>query len=261
MNSYKLWTDNIRLRKRYYTITDKEGNNLKELNENGQVWTVDYETDFCMEFLSNHGALKVIKTNGLTNCFAKEHFKFKSTIEIIIGFLTFWINFPVPKYVISNKNFKDGYYLINILYKPKKEDNYPNDFENFHYGIDRIERIFDRNINTALDSKYVFSCRDDANNYIKMIDPYTYFNDWDTEIVFVNGKANTIERIIMLGFCSISLIFIDLIFNSSFKLFIYKFIDFLISLNFNVFNYCYIGSMLFIIIKIFFLLEELKKDN
>ncbi len=261
MKRYKLWTENIRLRKRYYTITDKEGNKLKELNANGRVWTVDCRRDFCMEFLSDHDALKVIKTNGLNNCFAKEHFEFKSIIEIIIGYLTFWINFPVPKYVIRDKNVKYGYYLINLLYIPKKEEDYPNNFEDFHYGIDKIKRIFSENIEAALASKYVFNCRDDANNYIKLIDPYTYFNNWDSEIVFVKGKLNTIERIILLGFFSIGLILIDLIFNSSFKIFIFKSLDFLISLNFNVFDYCYIGSMLFIIIKLFLSLEDFKQDN
>lgn len=258
MNRFKLWTDNLRLRKRYYTISDKEGNQLKELNENGQAWTVDYRRDFCLEFLSDHDAKKEIKKSELTNCFVKEHFEFKSIIEIIIGYLTFWINYPVPKYVISNKSVKYGYYLINLLYKPKKEDNYPNDFENFHYGIDTPERIFCKNIQAALNSKYVFNCRDDANNYIKLIDPFNYFTNWDTEIVFVKGKLNTIERIILLGFFSIGLILIDLIFNSSFKIFIFKFIDFIISLNYSVFNYFYISIMLFIFIKMLLSMDEFK---
>ena len=95
MNRYELWTANLRLRKRYYTITDKEGNYLEEVNENGLVWTLDYKRGYTLAYLSVHDALKVIRTKELNNCFVNEHFEFKSIVDIILGYLTFWISMEI----------------------------------------------------------------------------------------------------------------------------------------------------------------------
>ncbi|HRI33293.1 MAG TPA: hypothetical protein PLD02_06040 [Saprospiraceae bacterium] len=259
MNRYELWTGNLRLRKRYYTITDNEGNHLKEVNENGLVWTLDYKRGFPLFYLSVHDALKVIRTKELNICFVKEHFEFKSIVDIIFGYLTFWINFPVARFVISNKAFKDGKYLINLLYEPDKKDNSLKHFENFPYGMTNIEKIFSKNIEAALKSNYVFKCQEDANNFIKVLDPYINFTNCEAELVFVKGKMNTIERIIHVGWFSFSLLLIDLFFNSSFKIFIFKVINLVISLGFNVVNYFYICCMLFIFINILNII--LRKDD
>ena len=154
---------------------------------------------------------------------------------------------------------KYGNYLINLLYEPDKKDNSLKHFENFPYGIVKIERIFSKNIEAALNSNYVFNCRDDANNFIKVFDPYNNFTKCEAELVFVKGKMNTIERIIHLGWFSFGLLLIDLFFESRFQIFIFKVINLVISLNFNVFNYFYIGCMLFIFIN--FLNIILRKNN
>ncbi len=259
MKRYELWTDNLRLRRRYYTITDKEENHLKEINENDLVWTLDYKRGFPLVYLSDHAAFKVIRTKELTNCFVKEHFEFKSIIEIFFGYLTFWINYPVAKFVISNKSYKYGNYLINLIYEPNIKDTSLKYFENFPYGIDKIERVFSKNIEAALKSNYVFNCRDEAKNFIKLIDPYNNFTNIETELVFVKGKINTIKRIFHLGVISLGGLLIDLFFDNSFSIFIFKIINFIISLNFNVIKCCYIICMLFILIYIINII--LREDN